>query len=133
MHFTKGYTHFSVEWDARRLCTELRAFFLRGGQGPSTLRGTTCVSLTWSVRFVFPSHLLSSPFFLVPPSRNWDPGSQSRLFPPLPTTVRALNLYREDSPALSSLVDSCRIAPTHARRSRQLVSYFCMERESTIG
>ena len=40
------------------------------------------------------SHLLSSPFYFSP-SRNSDPGSRSRLFSPLPTTVRALHFYRE--------------------------------------
>ena len=32
--------------------------------------------------FFFPSHLLSSPFYSLPPSRNSDPGSHSRLFSP---------------------------------------------------
>ena len=41
--------------------------------------------------------------------------------PALPTTVRALDFHCEKTPALSSLVDSRRIAPTHARRSKQLI------------
>ena len=32
--------------------------------------------------FFFPSHLLFSPFYSLPPSRNSDPASHSRLFPP---------------------------------------------------
>ena len=39
----------------------------------------------------FPSHLLSSPLFSLLPSRNSDPGWHSRLFSPLPITVRALH------------------------------------------
>ena len=39
-------------------------------------------------------------------------------FSPLTATVRALNFYRKIS-ALSSLVDSRRIASTHAKRSQQ--------------
>ena len=72
--------------------------------------------------YYFPSHLLSSPFFLyLPPSRNSDPGSHSRLFSPLPTTVRALHFYREKISAVFSLVDSRRTVLTHARRSQQLI------------
>ena len=51
---------------------------------------------------------------LVPPSRNSDPGSHSRLFSPLPTAVRALHFYREKDSALSAIVDWRRIVPTHA-------------------
>ena len=32
--------------------------------------------------YIFPSHLLSSPLYSLPPSRNSDPGSHSRLFSP---------------------------------------------------
>ena len=35
-----------------------------------------------------PSHWLSSPFFSLPPSRNSDPGSHGRLFPPPPSPLR---------------------------------------------
>ena len=63
----------------------------------------------------FPSHLLSSRSFSLSLNRNSDPGgSHSRLFSPLPTAVRAFHPYREKT---SSLVDSHRIVPTHARHS----------------
>ena len=59
---------------------------------------------------IFSSSPLSSPFFPVvfallfslPPSRDSDPGSPSRLFFSLPTTVRALQFYREKISALPS-------------------------------
>ena len=81
------------------------------------------------VYFSHPIYYLG-PSFSLPPSRTSDPGSHSRLFPPPrhPTTVRVLHFYREKKSALSSLVDSRRIVPTHARRSQQLVHlYFCNE------
>ena len=56
--------------------------------------------------FFFVSHLLSWPFFSV-----------------FLTRVRALPFYREKMSALSSLVDSRRIASTHARLSQQLVFF----------
>ena len=62
-----------------------------------------------------PYHLLPSPFLLLPRSRNSDPGLYSRRFHPLSTKVRALHSYEylENTSALSSLVNSGRIAPTH--------------------
>ena len=69
------------------------------------------------VPFLFPSHLLSSPFFSLPLLVVTDPGSQSRLFR-LPTMLRSLRFYREKTSVLSFLVGShrmrhiCRIAPT---------------------
>ena len=68
--------------------------------------------------FFFPSHLLSSPFYslsllVVTQIRGPIAGSS----PPLPTTVG------EKISALSSLVDSRRIVPTHARRSQQLIPF----------
>ena len=63
--------------------------------------------------------------FPLPLTRNSNPGSHSRLFFPSPLrTVRALHFYREKTWALSSLVDSRRIVPTHARRSQQLTILF---------
>ena len=66
----------------------------------------------------------SALLFSLPPSRNSDPESHSRLFSPLPTMVRALHFHREKIPALCSLVDSRRIVPTHATRSQQLILFF---------
>ena len=64
--------------------------------------------------YIFSSPLLSSPFFLycqvvVSQILGHIAGSS----PPLLTTVRALHFYREKTPALSSLVDSRRMTPTH--------------------
>ena len=95
-----------------------------------TCKGILCVSTlshyththTQYICF-FPSNLLSSPFFSLPPSRTSGPGLHNiRLFPPLPATVRALHFYREKISAISSLVDSRRML-THAinRRSQQLI------------
>ena len=60
--------------------------------------------------FSLPSHLFSSPFYylsllVVTQIR----GHIADSSPPLPTTARALHLYREKISALSSLVDSRRI------------------------
>ena len=43
--------------------------------------------------------------------------------PPLPTTVRTLHFYREKISTRSFLVDSRRIALTHARRSQQFILF----------
>lgn len=57
------------------------------------------------------------------------PGSHSSIFSPLPTSARALDAYREEGSAFVSLVDSCRIVPTHdvnrtgAADSRQWVTF----------
>ena len=70
-------------------------------------------------------HFIFALLFSLPPDRNSDPGSHSRLFSHLPNMVRALHcalhFYREKTSALSSLVDSRRFVPTHARRSQQLI------------
>ena len=63
------------------------------------------------------SALLFSPTYC---GRNSDPGAHTRLVSPLPARVRALHFYREKTLALSSLVGSRRIVPTHDRRSQQL-------------
>ena len=56
--------------------------------------------------------VMFAPSFFSPSycSRNLDPGSHSRNFYPLPTTVRALHFFREKTSALSSLVDPRRLA-----------------------
>ena len=67
------------------------------------------------LRFFFPSHLfIFALLVLLPIRRNSDPESHGRLYSPLPTTVRALLFYRAKNSALSSLVDSRRVVPTHA-------------------
>ena len=45
--------------------------------------------------------------FSLPPNRNSDPGSHSRLFPPLPTTVRALRLAFQSFLPSSTRVELC--------------------------
>ena len=82
-------------------------------------------------------YLRSFSFSFSAPRRTSDPGSLSRLFSPLPTAVHALILIARRRQPLSSLVDSHRIAPTHAaRRSQQLTSfcffYFCNQTQSPI-
>ena len=84
-----------------------------------------CLALNAAPRrrgfLLFPFRLVSSPlFFFLPPSRNSDPRSHSRLFSPLPTTVRALHFIAKKISAVSSLVDSRRSVLTHARRSQHL-------------
>ena len=74
--------------------------------------------------FFFSSHSLSSPFhylslLVATQIRGHIAGSS----PLLPTTVRALHFYREKISALSSLVNSRRIVPSHARRSQQLILF----------
>ena len=85
--------------------------------------------------FFFPiPFILLALLLSLPLSRDSDPGSYGRLFPLL-TTVRALHFYREKIAALSSLVDSRRTAPTHARCSQQLIFlYFCKRVQNlTVG
>ena len=71
--------------------------------------------------------IVSALLFSLPPGHNSDPGSHSRLFSPLPNTVRALHFYREKSPALSSSIDSRRIV----RNTSQIFfcSIFCAEKK----
>ena len=79
--------------------------------------------------FFLPSHLLFSPFYSLPPSRNSDPGSHGRLFSPPPHYGSCLALLsREDFS--SSLVDSRRIVLTHARRSQQLILFSFLQIDS---
>ena len=76
--------------------------------------------------FFHPIYYLT-PFCSLPPSRNSDAGSHSRLFPP-PTHYGSCLafFFREKISSLSSLVDSRRIVLTHAtgRRSQQLIFSF---------
>ena len=84
----------------------------------------------------FSSHLLSSPFYspsLLVVTQIRGHILNSRLFSPLPTTVRALHFYREKISALSSLVDSRRIVLTHARRSQLLTLLFIFANKSKIS
>ena len=67
--------------------------------------------------FIFIQFFIFALFSLAPiNSRNSDPGSKSRLFSPLhTTTVHALHFNCEKThSAPSALIDSRRIAPTHA-------------------
>ena len=99
--------------------------------GKSTLknRGISCSSVMRS-RFVFctPSisflifALLLSPLLVLTQIRGH---IRSRLASLLPTTVRAFRFCRETTSVLPSLVDSRRIAPTHAWRSQQLILFGC--------
>ena len=72
----------------------------------------------------FPHAIHHLSLFSLSPRRNSNPRSHSRLFPTLPPTVRAFNFCREKASALSSFVDSRRIAPTHARRRTQFLTPF---------
>ena len=72
-------------------------------------------------------------FFSLPRSRNSDAGSYSRLFPPSPDTVRALHFSRGKISALSSLVDSRQIVPSHARRSQQLILFLFLANKFKIS
>ena len=75
--------------------------------------------------------ILSSPFNSLPPSRNSDPRSHTKLFYPPSTAVRALHFFREKISALSSLIDPPApriVLTTHAMRSQQLILFifhFC--------
>ena len=93
-------------------------------------RRIDCFFLILFSFFFFSSPLLSSPFSLcllvVTQIRGHIAASSS----PLPTTVRALHFYRKKISALSSLVDSRRIVPTHARRSQQLILSFCKKNQT---
>ena len=70
------------------------------------------------IPFIILAHLFS-----LPSSGNSDPGSHSRLFFPLPTTVRVLHFYRDSISALFPLVDSRPSVPAHSRRSLRLSRY----------
>ena len=76
------------------------------------------------------------PLFLLPPSRISSPGSHRRLFSPLPTTVRALHVYRERTSDLlssSTRVELCR--PTVGALNSRSLFCFCKQRSNitTVG
>lgn len=60
-------------------------------------------------------------------SRKSDSGSQSRLFSPLPTTVRALQFYSAKTSVVSFFVGSSRIVPKPSLGglTSYLISHFC--------
>ena len=62
--------------------------------------------------------------------RNSDPGSHSRHYSPLPTTVRAYIFLSREGFSTFSFVDSHRIVPTHAKRFPQ--SIWCT-RKTCLG
>ena len=85
------------------------------------LRRNNNVHLNWTMNVTFIPFLMFALLFLsllvVTQIRGHIAGSS----PPIPTTVRALHFYRDNTSALSSRVDSHRIVLTHARRSQQLI------------
>ena len=91
---------------------------------PCLVPDYSCRRLSFFLFFFL--HWLSSPFFFsLPPIRNSDPGSHSRLISPPPTTVRALHFYRQMISALSSVVDSRRIVFTLPTLGALSSSSFC--------
>ena len=82
--------------------------------------------LVFCVFFYYHIFLLGSSLLC---SRNSDPGSHGRLiFPLLPITASALRFYREKTSTLCAcLADSCRIGPTHARRSQLFFFIFAIK------
>ena len=92
-----------------------------GRVGPVRYCSTTIFYFIFSIPVIIFALLFSLPSI---GRRDSDPGSHGRLSSPLPTMVRALHFYREKISALPALVDSRRIVPTHARRSKQLAVFF---------
>ena len=72
--------------------------------------------------------------FSFPHIRNSHHASHCRLFSPFPTrTIRAFRVYHERTSALSFLVESRPVSPTHdARRSQQL-SFFILANKLKIS
>ena len=94
--------------------------------GVSFVLGNMFRSFLLNNRFVITFFFSLSRFSLLL-SRSSNPGSHtSRLFSPPLHYVRSVPciFYREKIFALSFLVDSRRIAPTHSRRSQQLLILF---------
>ena len=78
-------------------------------------------STFFSIPFITFAFLFSPSLPVVTQIRGHIAGS----FPPLTTTVRALRFYREKISALSFLADSRRTVLVHARRSQQLILFYC--------
>ena len=90
-----------IPWSQDRLQYSGVEVYFRREEKTQTI--CTCICFSCPVYFLRPSFL--------PPSRNSDPGSHNRLFPPLPATLRAWSFYCDKMLAISSLVDSRWIAP----------------------
>ena len=105
-------------WKTLILALVWGTYYVPATYVPGISRQTTTVVLLF-----FPYHLLSS-FYSLPPSRNSDSGSHSRLFFPPTHYGSCLAFFREKISALSSLVDSHRIVLTRARCSQQLTLFF---------
>lgn len=63
--------------------------------------------------FLHPIHDNRPSCLSLPLSRSFNPGLLRRFFSSPPSTIRALQYYREDIPARSSLADPRPIVPTH--------------------
>ena len=114
---------FSAVWISYDLC-DLGSWCCDLDVLRSHIENRKCVNTAmFFFLFLFSNTFIISPLlFSLPPSRNSDPGSHIAGSFPLPTTYgsRPGFLSREDFRS-SSLVDSRRIVPSHAKRSQQLV------------
>ena len=99
-----------------------KSWGIYGFLGPSWVLITMAPRNTWNEYFFPIRFIVFAPCFSLPPVlsylKSW--GHIAGPFFPLPTTVRAFNFFPEKTLALS-LVGSRRMAPTHARRSQQLL------------
>ena len=103
----------------------LQLHFYKNKTSAADAKSTTSYFF-FGIRFCSSTLLSShSSFSFSLPNRNSDPVvSLSRLFSPLPTTVRASIFIARRLQLFSFLVDSPGIAPTHAaRRSQQLTPW----------
>ena len=103
-------------------------------RSPKTKKKCCATQNGLPVAFLFFVFCFSIPFtistllFPLPPSRNSDPGSHSRLFSPSTHYGLCLAfLSREYFRSFFTLVDSRRIVLTHATRSQQLVLFFFLQ------
>ena len=74
--------------------------------------------------FKFIPFIIFALLFSLPSSRNSDPGSHSRLFSTPTHYGSFLAFFFREKISTPSLVDSCRIVLTHARRSQQVIIFF---------